>query len=393
MTRNDGYAPKGSPLWLTALRFGLTIFFVALALKAIRWDKMAEAVRHTSFTAVFGAALIYMVLQCLSATRWWSIARASGIPFAWKDAVAAFYTGMFFNLLLPGLVGGDAVRALVAARRTNTSAAISFGITYADRTVGFIAMLLVGVWGAVSLHLTHRQQVWLPLLLGAAFAFGATAVLVLAAFAFSRWHKGVWGERVGRFANGMVAFLTRPHTGVLVFAIALTYHLSLTANLMMLGQAAGIHGQPFSAFALVVAIATVIGSLPISLHGLGVREGASIALWALLRVPPEQAMLWALLWRVMTWLVALPGGLVYALWADKTVWRDLTELTVRKRQEAKRELAPAEDPFTIPKAQRVEIAIATLEQLLEESEDETIRQALMRRLEELRAEQQKQQHR
>lgn len=316
-------------LWANALRVGLTVVFIALAMKAVHWDKMVEAVRHTSFIAVIGAALVYALLQCLSATRWWSIAKASGMPLSWKDAVAAFYTGMFFNLFLPGLVGGDAVRALLAARKTGTSASSSFGIVYADRTVGFIAMLLVGFWGAAALHLTRQQQIWLPLLLGALFAIGMTALLVLAALAFSRWRKGKWGERIGRFVNGIVAFLMRPQTGASVFAIALTYHLSLTANLMMLGKAAGIHGQPFSAYAMVVAIATIAGSLPISLHGLGVREGASVALWALLHVPPEQAMLWALLWRVMTWLVSLPGGFVYLIWADRTVWRDVQTLTLK----------------------------------------------------------------
>jgi hypothetical protein len=43
----------------------------------------------------------------------------------------------------------------------------------------------------------------------------------------------------------------------------------------------------------------------------------------MLGVPAEVAMLWALLWRVMVWLVSLPGGLVYLLWADKTLWQSL----------------------------------------------------------------------
>lgn len=382
---NEATKVKRTKLLLNSLRFLATVLFIALALKAVRWDKMAEVFRHTSFLIAIGAALIYACLQCLSATRWWSIARASQMPLRWWDAVAAFYTGMFFNLFLPGLVGGDAVRALLAARKTEHSLSSSFGIVYADRTVGFIAMLLVGTWGAATLHLANREIIWQPLILGALFAVGVTALMVLVAFLISRQWKSQWGERIGRFANGIVAFLQTPKTGALVFSIALTYHLSLTLTLMLLGRAAGINGQPFSAYAMVVAIATVIGSLPISLHGLGVRELASVKLWALLQVSAEQAMFWALLWRVMTWLVSLPGGIVYLLWADKTVWRDLQTLTkngVKNLLQPHRET----DPFTIPKPQRVDIAIATLEQLLEETDDETIREALSRRLEQLKEE-------
>lgn len=380
---------KGTIKWtkpaVNFLRFAATALFIVLAVKAVRWDKMVEAFRDTSFLIAFGAAAIYACLQCLSATRWWSIARASNMPLRWRDSVAAFYTGMFFNLFLPGLVGGDAVRALLAARKTEHPLSSSFGIVYADRTVGFIAMLIVGAWGAAALHLTNRKIIWQPLILGAIFAFGVTALMVFVAIFIGRQWRSHWGERIGRFANGIVAFLQNPKTGVLVFSIALTYHLSLTSTLMLLGQAAGINGRPFSAYAMVVAIATVIGSLPISLHGLGVRELTSVKLWALLQVPAEQAMFWALLWRVMTWLVSLSGGIVYLLWADKTVWRDLQTLAkngVKGLLQPKRET----DPFTIPKSQRVDIAITTLERILEETDDETIREALSRRLEQLREE-------
>jgi len=75
---------------------------------------------------------------------------------------------------------------------------------------------------------------------------------------------------------------------------------------------------------------------------------------------------------------------LYLLWADKTVWKDLQVLAESGlKSRPKNETA---DPFTVPKPQRVEIAIATLEQLLEETDDETIREALLRRLEQLREE-------
>ncbi len=371
-------------LWLNGLRFCLTVLFVALAIKAVRWEQMAEVFQRTSFFGVIGAALVYACLQCLSATRWWLITKASDMSMRWKDAVAAFYTGMFFNLFLPGLVGGDAVRALLASRKTKHSLASSFGFVYADRTIGFTAMLVVGTWGAISLHLTKNQIIWQPLALGAIFAVGITAFMVATAIAISRRWQSIWGERIKRFANGVVSFLQNPQMGFIVFAIALLYHLSLTATLMFLGQVAGIYHKPFTAYAMVVAIATVIGSLPITLHGLGVRELASVKLWSLLNVPAEKAMVWALFWRVMTWFVSLLGSFAYLLWADKTIWSDIPNLasTSAKTYPQKQ----PSDLFTIQKPQRIDIAIATLEQLLEETDNETIREAVKRRLEQLREE-------
>lgn len=53
----------------------------------------------------------------------------------------------------------------------------------------------------------------------------------------------------------------------------------------------------------------------------------------------------------------------------------------------------AGDPFTIPKPQRIETAIATLEQILDETDDLVIREAVQNRLKQLRAEQQRSQQR
>jgi len=214
-TMNGAMAHPRWARWLNFLRLSATVVFIALAVRAVQWQKMADALRHTSLFVAIGAAVVYAVLQCLSATRWWSIAKASKMPLSWKDAVAAFYVGMFFNLFLPGLVGGDAVRALLAAQVTSHSAASSFGIVYADRTVGFIAMLLVGLWGAIALHLTQRQLIWQPLLFGAVFAIGVTAIIVALFSAIGRWGKGVWAQRIGRFANGIVAFPCAPPNGCL----------------------------------------------------------------------------------------------------------------------------------------------------------------------------------
>lgn len=311
----------------TALRVVITILLSALAVRAVRWDEFAKAFHDTAPLVILSGAGIYALLQCLSATRWWTIAKASGLPFLWRDTVAAFYTGMFFNLFLPGLVGGDAVKAVLLARRTETSTATTLGTVYADRTVGFLAMVMVGIWGMATLPSMSQRIAWTPLLVGALSALIVTTLIIFGGWMFSRWHPGRWGERVSRFTNGIIAFASHPCTGLSVFSIALAYHLSLTATLMVLGKGIGIIGQPLSAYAFVVAVTTVIGALPISLHGLGVRELASVQLWGLLGVAPEKAFLWAVLWRVMVWIVALPGGFVYLLWADRTVWQDLQTMS------------------------------------------------------------------
>ncbi|MFA0751573.1 MAG: hypothetical protein SLRJCFUN_001976 [Candidatus Fervidibacter sp.] len=72
-------------------------------------------------------------------------------------------------------------------------------------------------------------------------------------------------------------------------------------------------------------------------------------------------------------LTIVAGGIALAMW-------------FRRRRYAATNFVKDPDPFTIPKPQRVDTAIATLEQLLEETDDPVIREALQNRLEQLKAE-------
>lgn len=72
-------------------------------------------------------------------------------------------------------------------------------------------------------------------------------------------------------------------------------------------------------------------------------------------------------------MTIVAGGVALAMW-------------FRRRRHAATNSVKGPDPFTIPKPQRVDIAIATLEQLLEETDDPAIREALQNRLGQLRAE-------
>ncbi|MCS7224528.1 MAG: flippase-like domain-containing protein [Armatimonadetes bacterium] len=323
---------KKGHLLLTAVRIALTGIFLYLAVRSVSFADLQRGLTGKTAFAVVGASVVYFFLQSLSATRWWLLARASSFPLAWTDAVVAFYSGMFFNLFLPGLVGGDAVRAYLAGRRADRSVATSLGIVYADRTLGLMVLILVGLWSAAAVHLQGRFLVWGPLVVGAVALLLMTVLLVLITGFLSKVVKGPWGERFGRFGSAITLFLQKPSALLAVLPIAFLYHLSLIVILQAMALPLGIREPSFAAFALIVSAATVVGALPITLHGLGLREWAVVQISPLLGFPVEAALLWALLWRLVSWLICLPGGLVYLFWAEKTVKEDLVLLIQRARR-------------------------------------------------------------
>jgi uncharacterized membrane protein YbhN (UPF0104 family) len=68
---------------------------------------------------------------------------------------------------------------------------------------------------------------------------------------------------------------------------------------------------PASYYWVLVPMVSLLTMLPISVNGMGVREGATAVLLAPLGVAQETAVTLALLWFAVTALVSLSGGVVY----------------------------------------------------------------------------------
>jgi glycosyltransferase 2 family protein len=81
----------------------------------------------------------------------------------------------------------------------------------------------------------------------------------------------------------------------------------------MIGRALNITGVPLMAFASIMVLSSLATMIPLSINGLGFREGAYI--WALGRfgVSHDQALAFALLILAMLLLSSLSGGIVYVL--------------------------------------------------------------------------------
>src|ERR1700720_3335128 len=72
--------------------------------------------RASFFTATVA---LYVGGQAMSAFRWQLLARLTGLGGPFRDYLAYYFIGMSTNLFVPGLIGGDALRAVYLGRRTD----------------------------------------------------------------------------------------------------------------------------------------------------------------------------------------------------------------------------------------------------------------------------------
>lgn len=292
----------------------LSVSLVLLAVLLWRTDRAELVATIGSLDPVLfaTAAACFLAAQALSTFRWQLLLRAEGIRVPFGRLFLLYLEGMFFNLFLPTLIGGDVVRAqriYVRAGRNEAAAAS----VLVERLSGLAALLAIA-WGSLA---AGRHAV------GVGPVAGFSAALVLGAVVvFSRGAKSVVRRVLGRptlarVEEGVRSFYHaigryRSRRGVLaqVFGVSLVIQVIVIWANFLVGRALGL-STPFIVFLSLIPLATIVAMVPISIGGLGVRDGAMVFLFGRAGLSSVDALGLSLGWFFVTALCSLPGGLAF----------------------------------------------------------------------------------
>jgi uncharacterized membrane protein YbhN (UPF0104 family) len=261
----------------------------------------------------FVAAVGLQALQvAICALRWQAVLRAIGATLGFVRAAILFSIGNFFGQILPGAVGGDAVRVL-ATRRAGLGLSTAINSVMLERAATVFALVLLTTLSEPALlsRLDNAPTVWLfP-----ALTFGALCGLVLLASldrlpeAWRRWRL-VRGF-VQLAADTRACFFTVRNAAP-ILGIALLGHVNLAVLVWVLAVGLGAQVTLLDCLVLVPPV-VLVATLPISIAGWGAREVAMITLFGLIGVPAAQATALSVLFGLSGLLIALPGGVFLLL--------------------------------------------------------------------------------
>ncbi|HEY6418740.1 MAG TPA: lysylphosphatidylglycerol synthase transmembrane domain-containing protein [Candidatus Binataceae bacterium] len=284
-----------------ALRAALGIAIVAILL----WHYDARPVlrtlarEHLVYFAI--AVALYLAGQVMSAYRWRLLAAMVNLRGPFAEFLTYYFIGMFTNLFVPGLVGGDAARAVYLGRR-HQRIGDAFASVVADRGIGLVAIFWLAAFAAIFLNGSALP----PAVTRPAIAVGAIALLgFLTAPIFARLLY--LAPAIIRRSAGLAApYLHRPAATIPALILSLVLQVSLAVAQWILARGLGLDA-PLALFILCVPIANLFTALPITLNGLGIRETAYVALFGMAGMGKNDAIAIGLLWFAATMLGGLTG--------------------------------------------------------------------------------------
>lgn len=289
-----------------AIRAGLGVAVVAVLL----WRYDARPIfqilgreRAAYFAAV---VVLYVAGQAMCAYRWQLLAALLKVHGSYREFLAYTFVGMFTNLFVPGLLGGDAARSVYLGRaRGRMGEAIASVV--ADRGVGLIGLFWLAAFAAIFLNFASiPSSVIRPTVAVGAIAFAGFLAGPLIARMIHLMPRPL------RRAAGIVApYLHHPLTLVPSIALSVVLQITLAVGQYILATGLGLTA-PLSLFVLCVPIANVFASLPLTLNGLGIRESAYLLLFGMAGMRKEDAIALGLLWFAITMVGGLTGAVAFA---------------------------------------------------------------------------------
>lgn len=305
----------------TGLRYALSAAVLAALAWHVDWDNF-RSLDSLDWSLALPAALLAGVAYPLQAWRWQVLLRTQDLhpPARWTHGV--FWIGQFYNSFLPGGIAGDALRVCYLWRWQSNAKIPGTASVLADRVLGLGSLLLLAAL-ALGFYLfgTHGVAANSSGLQALFLASGASLAAVLAG-AWIATRATWWEHLLGRWlqpaqtaALHAATLNFSQHRRRLAFAVWLSVAVWLVDfySVWLLARAVGLSVGLLET-TVAAAAAYVAASLPISIGGHGVREGALLGTFALLGPGASDTTALASLalafWAVSV-LWSLVGGAVY----------------------------------------------------------------------------------
>jgi uncharacterized protein (TIRG00374 family) len=292
----------------------LDITRTAATLVEVRWDFLVAAL------ATFAASLI------LGNVQWVMLLSLQDIHLTFRKTLSFYFVGAFFNNFLPANIGGDIVRVYDVYRESGR-ADETVAATVTDRLFGMVALGLLAV--PAGAYVAFRYQA-----LGLERRFGMWSLVIVLAFVailsltsaviFSRRLARAIGrlgrplmirgsrDRFKRMYESFYLYRGTVRNLPAILAVAIIVQAFRVIVHYEVSSAMGL-AIPAIYFFLFVPVIAIFIALPISIGGLGVREGLGIFFFcrAVPALTSEQAFTMGLLAYVVGVVVSLAGGVLY----------------------------------------------------------------------------------
>jgi len=301
---------------LIAGKLLVSVTLLAFVLHKIQPGNLLQSLSSIDPRYMVAGGLIFLTSNLMGSWLWGMLLKSQGLSIPFYRVWSFYFVGLFFNNFLPANIGGDIVRIYDASKYCKDTSSV-FVATFMDRVIGMLAISFLAVVASVYC-LDHFRifLIYLTVVLG----FCGTLFVVFSILDrrvltfFERPFKLVKAfdveRRVEKLFDQLHAYRQKLPLLFTVILIAIAIQIMRVYVHYLVARSLGISISP-AYFFLFVPVLAVLTALPISINGLGVREGAGVVLFGLAGVAGHDAFSIEFITYLVGVVISLSGGVIF----------------------------------------------------------------------------------
>lgn len=269
------------------IKLTASVALLAVSIYLLDISKILEAAEGLSVSTIFFAMTLCLLHFIATGIRWWVIV-SSTAPGSFLFHLKIYFYSNFLNTMTPANLGGDVYRTMALRKSVGTSMPIVLCLVR-ERVVGlagylgvFLLAYLFGVLNNNELPEMYTLCAMASLLFFLSTPFAFRLLPPLLSYLKNRRQRRIFDA----FTWVFQAFQVQKSQICSLMILSLLATAAWCSTVMVVAVDLEIDIAWWQ-LAMLVVLVELVKFIPISIQGIGVREGAYAYLIALLNYPPE----------------------------------------------------------------------------------------------------------
>lgn len=270
------------------LKIAVSAALLAFLLSKISIPQLADLFRGLDAGLIAATVAVFLLSNVIGGYQWHVLLKSSGVRLPFHRTIRFYFVGLFFNNFLPASIGGDAIKVYDLSR-IGSSVYQVVAVTMLDRIIGIFSLCLLATGAALALMNDSSAGALWPYLL----VFIACMTPVVGLYFFKplsrvvRWVVRAllppsWEKGGSAILDHLSAFRAKKPLIVSLMLLSVAIQAMRVVTHILAARALGLAIEPVAAglFFVFVPILSLAMIPPITINGLGIREGLGILLFA-----------------------------------------------------------------------------------------------------------------
>jgi uncharacterized protein (TIRG00374 family) len=265
-----------------------TIVLLTILVFRVNVTKVGSAIAQFSTLTWITNICLYVAAWTLATVKWHTLVRTAPLSLLLR----LNFIGQYYSTLLPGQLAGEAVKAYRLGRGDAEAERLAASVII-DRITGLLALVIVALVGVIFTRTyVDRPVIWFLIILSFVLSGGIFSLNIgpwLRVLRSTAARLGRFRGRADRLLDAWRAYGTEPQLLLFAVALGICFQLSAIAMNMIFARELGVT-LAFADWCWLFGIVSLVSMLPLTIGGLGLREGSFVGTLGLVGVAPEKAL-------------------------------------------------------------------------------------------------------